>query len=319
MLKPLLLITLFYPLLYGVELIERTQVKMGTFATISLEPKDISHAAKAFEILENVENSLSSYRKETPISRLNRYGYAKLDGYAQEALGLSIEYYEHSGGYFDITVGSLTKGLYRFGESDLLPHPSLARLARVSIKGVTIKGDDAALAKGIKVDLGGMGKGYGVDRVSDYLKKSGVSHALIALSGDIRCLNRCEIAVQNPYGEGAIARFSVSQESGISTSGNYARYVKSQKTNHLLDPKSKQSQRNFDSITLISHMPNAALDAYATALSVMPKERAYEFLKSLDAAYIIVESASKRVLVSENIDDFTDGFTLFERTEADRR
>ncbi|MDQ7069017.1 MAG: FAD:protein FMN transferase [Sulfurimonas sp.] len=57
--------------------------------------------------------------------------------------------------------------------------------------------------------------------------------------------------------------------------------------NHLINPKTKESQKSFISLTLISTLPNSDIDAYATAASVMPKELAYRFLNSLDVGYII--------------------------------
>ncbi len=79
----------------------------------------------------------------------------------------------------------------------------------------------------------------------------------------------------------------------ISTSGNYNRYVKSTKNNHLINPKLKRPQDKFISITLISSMKNSDLDAYATTSSVMPLKKAYEFLDSLDLAYITMSSDGK--------------------------
>ncbi len=124
-------------------------------------------------------------------------------------------------------------------------------------------------------------------------------------SGDIRCLGICPIEIHNPLSKTPLLSFTTKEpDIGISTSGNYNRYVKSKKNNHLINPKTKHSQNNFISITLISHLPNADLDAYATASSVMPKQKAYTFLDSLDLAYVVLESDKKKV-VSKNIMIFT--------------
>ena len=80
---------------------------------------------------------------------------------------------------------------------------------------------------------------------------------------------------------------------GITTSGNYNRYVKDKSNNHLINPNTKKSQQNFASITLVGDIKSSALDAYATAASVMPKKKAYNFLDSLGVGYVVVEVSSK--------------------------
>jgi thiamine biosynthesis lipoprotein len=90
------------------------------------------------------------------------------------------------------------------------------------------------------------------------------------------------------------------KDCGVSTSGNYNRYVKSKQHNHLINPKTKSSEQNFISVTLIATIPSATLDAYATAISVMPLSKAYAFLEKHDIAYIILQTNNK-LIVSQNI------------------
>ena len=64
------------------------------------------------------------------------------------------------------------------------------------------------------------------------------------------------------------------ENTAISTSGNYRRYVQNSDYNHLINPKTRASQKTFASISLISdRYSNSDLDAYATAASVMPKQK----------------------------------------------
>jgi len=99
------------------------------------------------------------------------------------------------------------------------------------------------------------------------------------LCGDIRCFGYCSIAIQNPFGEGVVGEIDVTmQEIGISTSGIYRRFVKTKEYNHLIDPKSKRSERLFASVTLVAQLPNVLLDSWATAISVMPASLALKFL-----------------------------------------
>ncbi|MDX1296003.1 MAG: FAD:protein FMN transferase, partial [Sulfurimonadaceae bacterium] len=101
-------------------LTERTQVHMGTFATITLPSSDQAWFEKSFDLIRSVEKSLSSYDVEADIARLNKQRRISIGPYTYEALSLSRKYYEESEGYFDITVGSITKKLYRFGAEERL-------------------------------------------------------------------------------------------------------------------------------------------------------------------------------------------------------
>ena len=309
--KLLLFILVFYTLNLSAEMLSRTKVLMGTFATLSLEPQDKQHFKGVFETLAEVENALSSYKQSSPIYKLNEEKNTTLLPYSYEALSLSKNYYKQTSGYFNIAIGSVTKDLYKFGEDESLPSKKALQESEVSFRSLAFDMQNARIANNVKIDLGGMGKGFGVDKAMMILKRQGVTKAVLALSGDIRCFGSCTIEIQNPFEEKALAVFETKKEEmGISTSGNYNRYVKSKENNHLINPKTKESQRSFASITLISELPNSDLDAYATAASVMPRERAYSFLESLDLAYVVIE-IDKNIVISKNIEKFVEYLTFY--------
>ena len=286
------------------ELLTRTKVLMGTFATIKLDANESRHFSEAFERLQKVEDALSSYKPSSPIFLLNQNKLATLYPLTYEALQKSLDYYDVTDGYFNIAIGSVTKDLYRFGEQERLPSSDLLRKSSTTISELKFTEKKASISNNIKIDLGGMGKGFGVDKAVKYLHEKGVRKGVVGLSGDIRCLNICKMQIQNPFLDGVLAEFTTKHiNTSISTSGNYNRYVRDTAHNHLINPKTKISQKSFASITLISELSNSDIDAYATAASVMPKELSYAFLDSLALAYIIIESDGKRV-VSENIDAY---------------
>jgi thiamine biosynthesis lipoprotein len=285
-------------------MLTRTKVGMGTFISISLDENNSKQVENCFNIFKDVEHSLSSYDYDAQIFKLNKNKKIEMDSYTYQALKLSEKYYAQTDGYFNIAIGSITKDLYRFGEDEHLPSEQKLQKANVDFRGLSFDTKKAYLNKNMKLDLGGMGKGFGVDKVVQYLKTQNITKAIISASGDIRCLGICHINIQNPYDDSFLASFDTSKdEMGISTSGNYNRYVTSTKNNHLINPKLKKSAQNFTSITLISDISNSDLDAYATAVSVMPKEQAYQFLDSMHLAYIILQS-DKQLVISKNIDAF---------------
>lgn len=301
--KSLSLLLLLSSLLFS-EMLERTQVMMGTFVTITLPEGQEKALQRSFEILRSVEKALSSYDVQADIYRLNHERSVTLTPYSYEALRRSLVYYQQSDGYFDIAIGAITKGLYRFGEEEAVATQEALAAADTEISGLHFTPEKAWLDAGVMIDLGGMGKGFGVDKAAAYLKAQKIREGVVALSGDIRCLGPCEMAIQDPFGEGVIATFRTkSPDTAVSTSGNYRRFIESKKNNHLIDPKSKASQQTFASITLFSHGDNSDLDAYATAASVMPFEKARTFLARMDVGHILITNAKQR-FVSSDIDAY---------------
>lgn len=278
---------------------------MSTFITIKTDEKNSNLINNAFLIMKNVEMSLSSYDSNAKIFMLNRDLHVTLDDYAYEALSLSKKYYEQTDGYFDVTVGSITKDLYRFGEEARVATPLELKNAKVGFNALRFDKKEAFIDKGIKVDLGGMGKGFGVDKVAEYFRKNSIRYATISASGDIRCLSTCKVDVQNPFAEeeSLLSFETIKDDLGITTSGNYNRYVISTNHNHLIDPKAKKPQTKFISITLIGEISSSDLDAYATAASVMPLQKAYDFLDKTGVSYIILQS-DKELVISDNISKY---------------
>lgn len=291
--------------------VSRTQIIMSTYINITLEQEQRRLIEDGFNIFKDIEKSISSFDENSKIYILNNNLHVELDNYTYEALVLSKRFYKDTDGYFDVTIGSITKDLYRFGLEQRVPTKTQLLKANINLSKLYIDKKRANITKGMKIDLGGMGKGYAVDKVAEYLKRNNVKKGIISASGDIRCLSTCTMNVQNPFvlKEALVSFKTLKDDLGISTSGNYNRYVDSKENNHLINPKIKKSQTKFVSITLIGKIGSADLDAYTTAASVMPKEKAYEFLDSLDVAYIVLQS-DKKLFISKNINKFTKELVL---------
>lgn len=311
MIKSLLLILLFNTASFSQELVKRTQVMMGTYVSVSLPKDKLPLSQIVFKRLKQVENALSSYDPQAEIYRLNHNREVVISQDTYEALDLCRRYYKKTDGYFDITVGSITKGLFHFGEEENIPTEKALLEAKIDFKGLHFNRQRAWIDEGVKIDLGGMGKGFGVDKAKELLIKRGIREGVVSLSGDIFCLYRCEISVQNPFSEGVLASFLMAQEkTAISTSGNYRRYVQSKKYNHLINPKTRKSQKTFASITLISPVySNSDLDAYSTAASVMPRSKALGFLNELGLGYLAVTN-DKKIYKNEAFSILTQNLVL---------
>jgi FAD:protein FMN transferase len=263
------------------EMLTRTQALMGTYVSITLPKQHIRQISESFEKLKVIELALSSYDANAALYQLNLNHSINYNDKLATALRVSKALYYETEGYFDVTIGSISKKLYRFGEEhSIIPSQKALSRAVLNIEAVNIGKETISTQKNITLDLGGMGKGFGVDHVASYLQEHNITHGIIALSGDIRCLNLCEFGLQSPFKETPFALLrSLVPQLSISTSGTYRRYVRSQEHHHLIDPKRAMQGKAFISVSLFTKANNTKIDVYATAISVMPKEKAFSFLK----------------------------------------
>ncbi len=293
-----LLFVLLYPLflLAQEKLQTRTQVLMGTFVSISLPQRYNQEITSSFELIQRIEKSLSTYDEAATLAKLNKNHHVTYDPYLAEALTLSRAYYDQSNGYFDVTIGSISKKLYHFGEETTYsPSKQALHSAHLDIHGIHINHRHISTDENITIDLGGMGKGYGADKVAQYLEEQNITEGIIALSGDIRCLGRCEVYLQSPYSEQTFAKIrSKKAQFSVSTSGTYRRFATTKEEHHLINPKTASQGRAFVSVSLFTTADNAKIDAYATALSVMSKEEALAFLKERkEIGFVLVDREGK--------------------------
>lgn len=293
---PLFYLFLLPLILCSGEMQTRTQALMGTYVHISLPSQHNAHISESFQYIKNIENALSSYDKNALVYTLNQDHKVPYNPYLSQALQASQQYHKDTDGYFDITIGSISKTLYHFGEqNDTLPSKDALQNAKLDIDAIHISDKIITTDFNITVDLGGMGKGYAVDKVASELGEQNIIQGIIALSGDIRCLDICKFELQSPYSEQTFARLtSQIPQLSISTSGTYRRYVKTQEHHHLINPKTASQGREFVSVSLFTKANNAKIDAYATAVSVMPRKKALDFLKNhQEIGFILVDKRGK--------------------------
>ena len=295
---------LFSCISFADELLSRTRSLMGTYVTISLPEKQNKDISVCFDLVQKLEDSLSSYDPDAALAKLNKTHIVPYDTYLSEAIKFSKQYYKDTDGYFDITIGSISKELYHFGEEKTYsPSEEALQKAVLNIDGIHLSEHNISTEQHIVVDLGGMGKGYTVDKVAAYLKEQNITEGIIALSGDIQCLNRCEVYLQSPFSDETFARINtLHPHTSISTSGTYRRYATKKSEHHLINPKTATQGKAFVSVSLFTQADNSKIDAYATAVSVMPKKEAFAFLKKREEiGYVLVEADGN--IIYGNLDE----------------
>ncbi len=265
----------------------RAELVMGTIATITLADARAEGAFEAgFAALRRVDASMSLYRPESGLVRMNTHAAAHaepVDGELFACLARARELSDATDGAFDVTTLPLLRAWGAYGDLAYLP---AGRVDAVGWGGLLL--DPAARTvrfrrAGMGVDLGGIAKGFALDRARAALAASGVRDAVLDLGGNLALLGAgpaggWRIAVRDPADpDGALGVLTLDRDDSVSTSGNYARDLATEgwrTTSHIFDPRTGRPVRGGLAVTVWSPDATAA-DALSTAFLVLgPEETA---------------------------------------------
>jgi thiamine biosynthesis lipoprotein len=301
--------------------LDRVQFLMGTHARIVLYDGTNDDIDNAFSKMRYLEGLMSDYDQKSELSRINRYAGKNLvdiSNELKEVLEISIEVARETEGAFDPTIGALTIGFYGFGREYPTPRKftGLNEVKKlVDYRLLSLHDNEAFLEKeGMMLDLGGIGKGFAVDKAVDLLKKRGITKGSVSISGDLRVFGDDQIIyVKHPRREGFIASFTNGgKDLSVSTSGDYERKVKvgGKGYHHILVPEVGSSGTDFQSITLVMEGNSALTDAYSTALFAMGRKRAINFLEnhSMVGAFIVFSDGG--IFYNETFEQLVKEFRL---------
>ena len=217
----------------------RTQFIMGTLVEITVSHSDPevvqTVTTEAFDEMQRIEQLMSTYIPDSEVSRINRAAGKKavaVSSEVEEVIREGIFWSEKSNGAFDITVEPLVQ-LWDFdGEKEFIPGESTIRktASLVNYKNIEIKDHTVRLKnRGMAINVGGLAKGYAVDRAISILR-SKVSSGIVNAGGDLYAFGQKNkqsswtIGLQHPRKpQDLLASFAVKNQA-IATSGDYQRY-----------------------------------------------------------------------------------------------
>jgi len=244
----------------------------------------------AMDSIIEIETKLNAYSSSSELSLINEKASIEninASDITKDVLNLSIDVAKITDGLFDPTIGILTQKTYGFGTKNM-QIPSIEKLnnakKKVNYKNIELKGNSVSLKKaGMALDFGAIAKGYAAQYATEVLKKLGAPSALVSVGGEIVCYGQnFKIAISHPRKKSHLAIITTQKEqTTISTSGDYERYITDFETHHILNPKSAVQNNDYASLTLISTTHNAGtLDAFTTAMYNMKSEQLKEFARS---------------------------------------
>lgn len=264
---------------------------MGTSCRLAVVPGRGADAAaadaalaSAERALRSVEAKISSWLWASEISELNRAPLGetvRVSGETLDLLSAARAFHERSGGAFDVTCGPLVDLWREAAKSQRVPtEGELARArALAGWAGFELRTEGAVrLLEGARIDLGGIGKGYGIDRaVESMVAREEVAGGLVDVGGDLRVFGRApqggawRVGLRAPSAEVRVWAAIRIGQGAVCTSGHYERHVEIDGTrySHIVDPR---TGRPVDPVTVSVTVwaPTAvAADAWATTLTVL--------------------------------------------------
>lgn len=299
--------------------VKRAQMHMGTLVKITAvaDSESIAQAAATagFAEIRRLEELLSTWIPTSELSRVNAAAGSAAVPVSPESLAVvqrSLQAAELTNGGFNIAIGpavdawSVTERQHIPSATELQQLSPLVDLRGVHVDVVarTIRLERV----GMRIDVGGIGKGYAADRAVEIMRKAGAFAGVVALSGDIKTFGRLPggrpfpVGIQHPRKEGAVLAWIDLQDEAISTAGDYERYFERDgvRYHHILDPQTLQPARRCQSVTIVAREGIWA-DGLDTGIFVMGPERGMELVERLADVEAIIVDAEGQMSVSSGL------------------
>jgi thiamine biosynthesis lipoprotein len=287
---------------------EFVETHMGSPFQVVLYTTDESAASRAsqaaFKRIAALDLALSDYNPESELMRLcDRAGgppvHVSDDLY--RILNQSDEAWRRTEGAFDITIAPVVRLWRRARRTRQLPDPELLDRAKalVGFENVRLNAAEQTvqlLKPGMKLDLGGIAKGYASGAAIAVLKQHGITHALVAGAGDIVVSGPPPDAAGWTIGIAPVesprstpSRFLLLSDSAVSTSGDSERFVEinGKRYSHIVDPKTGLGLTERMSVTVVAP-DGATADYLDTAISIMGPEKGLALVESIEGAAALI-------------------------------
>lgn len=284
---------------------------MDTYMTLTAYGDRAEEAvSKAVEEIQRIELLVSTGLEDSEIAAINQNGSAQVSEDTLFLIEKSLELYESTEGAFDISIypvmeeWGFTTGDYQLPEKGRL----LELLKNVDASKITINGSVVTLEEGMKIDLGGIAKGYTSARIMEIFKEYGVEQAIVSLGGNVQTLGAKQekegwkVAVENPNDTSDYLGVLEIADKAVITSGGYKRYFEEdgKHYHHIIDPATGYpAESGLISVTIISEDGTLA-DGLSTSLFVMGKEKAVAYWKENTELFdFVLEEEDGSIYVSE--------------------
>jgi thiamine biosynthesis lipoprotein len=288
---------------------------MGTTFNVKVVTDDLSEAhrelltLRVHEVVDGVDEHMSTYRPESEIEEFNRGGTGVFAASSEllEVVAEAQRVARLTGGAFDITVGPLVD-VWGFGPSGTTETPDEKTLRElVAVTGyeqleVDVEGGTLRKAReDCRIDLSAIAKGFAADRVSEMLARQGLPDHMVEVGGEVRARgsngsgHAWRIGIERPSAQGRLVHLVVPlADMSLATSGDYRNFFERDgvRISHTIDPRNgRPISHNLASVSVI-HASCMTADGLATALGVLGPVEGFELAERLDIpAFFLIRVA----------------------------
>ena len=291
---------------------------MGTRVQVELWAEQRSEGEAAIDAvldeMRRIDREMSTYKPTSEVSRVNAQAGLRPVAIGPELYGLlqtALEYSQLTEGAFDITYASVGY-LYDFKRHVRPDEQQIeSALPGVNFRHVLLDPQQHTVhfaRPGVRIDLGGIGKGHAVDRGIALLQRRGIRHALVTAGGDSRIIGDrfgqpWVIGIRHPdRKDQVIARIPL-EDAAISTSGDYERYFDEagQRYHHIINPRTGHSASKVRSATIIG--PSATrTDGLSKTAFVLGPQRALEIYNRIEGIDAVLVTPEGEVLYTKGLE-----------------
>jgi len=289
----------------------------------------------SFARMRQIENEMSKSIENSEVSKINKNAanqWVKVSEDTFKVIEKAIEYAKLTKGRFDPTIGPLVE-LWGIGTSEAKV-PSVGEIEKnkklVNYKNLKLNKEDSSIKfekENMKIDLGGIAKGYAADEVRNIVKEAGIESAYVNLGGNVLVIGGkkdgtpWKIGIQDPReARGSVMASLEIRDKTVVTSGNYERYFRKDGVlyHHILNPETGKPTRNdLLSVSIISKDSFEA-DVLSTSAFIMGRKEAYDFIKSKDGIEAIFVTKDNKVYLTPGLEGKVEILdTDFKLTEGD--
>src|SRR3972149_2796592 len=309
-------------------LYKRSQLLMGTIVEITVAAKNEQKADEAitaaFKEIGRLETIMSTYKPESDISRVNAaagLSPVKVDKDLILAVKTSLQFADISGGAFNIAVGPAID-LWNVTESEDIPTPAELAVTKplIDYKNVIVNEKDGTIfltKKGMRINLGGIGKGIAADYAHNVLKTYGISSGIIAVDGDLHAIGKrpdgsqWTIGITHPRREAGNKKSTIAKayltDMSISTSGDYERFFikNGVRYHHILSPETLYPSRGFQSVSVLAR-DSTTTDALSTAIFAMGPDAGIKLIMKLERVEAVIVREEGSIWMSPGLKENPD-------------
>jgi len=300
---------------------QRARFLMGTLVEVTIFDEQSHSVLRAavedvFEEIGRLEQLLGRRQKKSDIWKVNQNPDRDVDVSPEviDVMEAARGFEKVSGGAFNVGIGQLV-ALWDFdGDSSAPPADEEIKSLLASLRSGEVRADRQSgtvkVISGQAVDLGGIAKGYIIDRAASVLSARGIKNFIVNAGGDMRISGKKKgkswrIGLQHPRKKGEVfAHIDVEDEAtSIVTSGDYERFYlhEGKRYHHILDPSTGYPARGLISATIVAPDTMTA-DALCTAVFVLGREKGMELVSSMPGVEGVLMEDGEKVFISRGLE-----------------